>query len=220
MEKERRIKPLLYVLLIAMMLLLACLAILGIWFGTYQSSSAKNKATDVRTFADWTDRDELKDVPAMIVDETRILDAYDYGDGTYGIIVVGTSLSDYQEYLKLVEKVGFEKIVDNGDTGLVETIYTSSYKRDNLALTVTQVVSTQKTYIMACYDLEFSPNLFYDKAYIKDNEVGRKTKVHMLELWESGNSFVFELKNGHFIVNDGGTTVEDLEHLLDYLESL
>lgn len=221
MEKQKRMKPMVFFLLLPIVALLACLAILGVWIGNYYSSQAKeNAAPTYRTFADWTEREELQEVPALVVEGTRIEDAYDYGDGTYGIIVVGTSLSDYQEYLKLVETAGFEKVVDNGDAGLDETIYTSSYKRDNLALTVTQVVSTEKTYIMACYDLEFSEHLFYDKSYVEGNEDGRQTKVHLLELWESGNSLVFELKNGHFIINDGGTTIEDLKHLLDYLEAL
>lgn len=221
MEKQKRMKPMVFFLLLPIVALLACLAILGVWIGNYYNAQAKAEAAPTyRTFADWTEREELQEVPALVVEGTRIEEAQDYGDGTYGIIVVGTTLSDYQEYLTLVEMAGFEKVVDNGETGLVETIYTSSYKRDNLALTVTQVVSTEKTYIMACKDLEFSKHLFYDKSYVADNEAGRKTKVHNLELWDSGNSFIFELKNGHFIINDGGQTIEDLKHLLDYLEAL
>lgn len=220
MEKERRMKPISFFLLVPIVLLLVCLAVLGVWLGNYNIQAKENVTPTYRTFADWTDREELKDVPALIVAGTRIEDAQDYGDGTYGIIVVGTTLSDYQEYLDLVETAGFEKVVDNGDTGLDETIYTSSYKKDKLALTVTQVVSTEKTYIMACKNMEFSKHLFYDKSYVAGNEAGRKTKMHMLELWNSGNSFIFELKNGHFIINDGGQTVEDLKHLLDYLEAL
>ena len=46
-----------------------------------------------------------------------------------------------------------------------------------------------------------------------------KTKVHMLELSDNGNSFVIQLKNGHFVVEDGGTE-PDAPYLIDYLESL
>jgi beta-lactamase superfamily II metal-dependent hydrolase len=41
----------------------------------------------------------------------------------------------------------------------------------------------------------------------------------MMELYDAGNSFVIQLKNGHFLLNDGGTA-DDLPYLLDYLESL
>lgn len=41
----------------------------------------------------------------------------------------------------------------------------------------------------------------------------------MLELYDYGNSFVIQLKNGHFILNDGGTK-EDFPYLVEYLESL
>ena len=43
--------------------------------------------------------------------------------------------------------------------------------------------------------------------------------MHMLELFRLGNSFVFQLKNGHFVISDGGLAA-DMAYLLDYLESL
>ena len=56
-------------------------------------------------------------------------------------------------------------------------------------------------------------------GYVKDNKEGAKTTFHMLELHDLGNSFLFQLKNGHFIISDGGRKT-DLPYLLDYLGSL
>ena len=112
---------------------------------------------------------------------------------------------------------------DNGKDGLDGAIYTASYTKDDLTLTVTLAVKDEKIYVMASEALPLSEHLHYDASYVAGNEPDRKTKVHMLELWNAGNSFVFELKNGHFIVNDGGGIdggYIDLQYLLDYLESL
>jgi L-ascorbate metabolism protein UlaG (beta-lactamase superfamily) len=43
--------------------------------------------------------------------------------------------------------------------------------------------------------------------------------MHMMELFRLGNSFIFQLKNGHFLISDGGMAT-DLPYLLDYLDSL
>ena len=40
-----------------------------------------------------------------------------------------------------------------------------------------------------------------------------------MELNDNGNSFVFQLKNGNFIINDGGQEI-DAPYLVDYIESL
>lgn len=59
----------------------------------------------------------------------------------------------------------------------------------------------------------------YKDEYVKDNIAGAKTTLHMVELSDYGNSFVVQLKNGHFILNDGAR-LEDLEPLITYLEEL
>jgi hypothetical protein len=43
--------------------------------------------------------------------------------------------------------------------------------------------------------------------------------MHMMELFRLGNSFIFQLKNGNFLISDGGMAT-DLPYLLDYLDSL
>ena len=48
---------------------------------------------------------------------------------------------------------------------------------------------------------------------------GEKTSLHMLEMWWFGNSFVVKLKNGRFLLSDGGMDCET-PYLVDYLESL
>ena len=186
---------------------------------TSQGKIRTAKKSDVRTWSDWTELEVFQTVPAMVVEGTKVGDAEDYGGGMYQINISGTELSDYQAYLTLLEKNGFNKYVDNGENGLEGFVYSATYTKDNLVMTVIQMVKTYKTYITVGKDIELSPNLHYDESYLADNKEGAKTSLHLMELYDNGSSFVIQLKNGHFIMNDGGLE-EDLPYLLDYLESL
>ena len=175
--------------------------------------------SDVRTFTDWTDVEAFQTVPAMEVENTKVGKATEIGGGVYQIDVSGTEIADYQDYLKTLETCGFKKYVDNGENGLEGYSFSATYTRDDLVVTVLQMANTNKTYITAGKNIALSPNLIYDESYVKDNKDGAKTKLHMLELYNNGSSFLIQLKNGHFIMNDGGLE-DDLPYLLDYMESL
>lgn len=152
----------------------------------------------------------------MVVKKTKIGEATDYGDGTYIIDVNGTTLSDYQEYLSLMEQSGFKKYVDNQ---IAESLYSTIYTKGDLVVTVTHVVKREKTYIAASNKMQLSEHLLYDAESVSKSVDGAKTKLHMMELYDNGSSFIIQLKNGHFLVNDGGNP-EDAPYLFDYLESL
>ena len=210
-------------LLIFLVILVVALLVgaLGVLYFEKQKAAQERVEEDVLTgnFSDYTDCENFKDIPAMIVPNTKIRNAVDYGDDTWIIDVNGTTLTDYQEYLLKLEENGFSKHVDNGESGLDEAVYSTTYTKGNMVLTVTQAVKLEKTYIAASKDLPLSEHLIYKDEYVADNKEGAKTTLHMLEMYDTGNSFVIQLKNGHFIVNDGGKG-EDLPYLLDYLEAL
>jgi len=209
------------VLMVILLVMLGAAAAIVVYFGVNvkQKQSAFSEINGVRTFADWTEEEVFQAVPAMIVDNTKIGKALDYGGDVYQISVDGTELSDYKDYLTTLEKCGFKKHVDNGEEGLDGAIYSTTFTKENLMVTVIHAVKVNKTYITAGKDIVLSPNLFYDESYIADNVEGAKTTLHMVELYDNGSSFIIQLKNGHFIMNDGGLAT-DLPYLLDYLETL
>lgn len=170
-------------------------------------------------FGEFTTCKVFENVPAFITDSSKIGTAYEYGDKHYTIDVNGTSLTDYKEYLKLLEEAGFKKHSDNGEKGMDGYVYTASYTKDKLAITVYHIAKYDKTYIAGSEKQIFSDHLVYSEEYMEGVTADAKTKVHMLELNDNGNSFVIQLKNGHFIVEDGGTEA-DAPYLIDYLESL
>jgi beta-lactamase superfamily II metal-dependent hydrolase len=144
-------------------------------------------------------------------------EAVDCGDGNYVIAHDEVTKEEYKKYLYSLEENGFEKIVDNGN-GLAGVVFTGTYRKGKWALTVIYVERQKKMYVSACYDQPISERLFYKDEYTAENKPDAKTKLYMCELWWFGNSFVIQLKNGHFIISDGGQT-HDSAYLIDFLES-
>lgn len=184
-----------------------------------ENASAGEEKEKAQTYADRTQIEAFQEVPVMVADNTGTGQITDYGDNTYVVDVNGTTLEQYQAYLTLLEEEGFTKYVDNGETGLEEALYSATYTKDNLVVTVFYVVNLNKTYIAAKYDLPLSEHLHYKEEYLDGNVEGAQTTLHMRDMIEWGNSFVIQLKNGHFIMNDGGKE-GDVKYLVEYLESL
>lgn len=221
----KRKKRVLFITLIALVVVMAGafgVVVLSQKTALNNSQEVREKSYDelgIRTFADWTTCEVLKNVPVMLVNGTKIGTAVNYGANNWTIDVNGSTLSDYKNYLNLLETAGFTKYVDNGEKGLADSVYTATYTRNEVILTVTHIVKWDKTYIAACNDMPLSEHLLYDESYVSNITESTKTTLHMMELYDFGNSFVIQLKNGHFIVNDGGAE-QDAPYLFDYLESL
>lgn len=157
-------------------------------------------------------------IPMMDVESAKNVRVDHYGAGTYVTCVEDTTKEQYDEYLQLVEESGFTKHSDNGE-GLDNAVFCSTYTKDDIVLSVSYYARERKTNISFYQDFPLSHHLIYQDSYVEGNKAGAKTKLHMIELRRLGNSFVFQLKNGHFLISDGGMPY-DLVYLLDYLESL
>ena len=182
-------------------------------------SVEKVKPVDTKMFSAYTDVEEFQNVPAMET-QGKILKAEDYGKNNYLINVNGSTVEEYKAYLKVLESAGFKKHSENGEDAMEGYAMTASYKKDNLTLTVSHAVKSDRTYISATYDLALSDHLIYSDEFVKNNIAGKQTKVHMLQMKESqGCSFIYELKNGHFVVHDGGLQAE-AAYFIEYINSL
>ena len=177
------------------------------------------KKKDITMFSAYTECEEFQNVPAMKTAAGKYSDAEDYGTDDWLINVSGSTVEEYKAYLTTLEEAGFKKHSDNGEDAMEGYAHSASYTKDNLALTVSHAIRENHTYIMAAFDMEFSPYLNYSDSYMEGVSADAKTSVHLLELHSNGNSFVIKLKNGHFVVHDGGKE-HDAPYLLDYLESL
>ena len=177
--------------------LLLGLAGVGVFFAIGQKNSTVSKKPEsVRTFADWTEYEVLQKVPALIADGTQIDDAMVAGGGWFSISVNGTSLENYYDYMELLEKSGFEKYYDNGENGLNGNTYTCTYTKDDLAVSVVHTVKPYKTYIIAGEKQPLTDRVFFKDEYVAENKEGAQTTLAMLELYDRGNAFVIQMKNG------------------------
>lgn len=125
---------------------------------------------------------------------------------------------EYQLEIEKLQECGYIKHSDNGTAGLGNNVFTTTLTKNNQVATVIHMVNTKTTYVVF-EETVLSEHLFYNHDYLEENEPNVKTTLHMLETYRPGNSFVIQLKNGHFIICDGGH-VEELPYLLNYLENI
>jgi len=168
-----------------------------------------------------------------------LADAVDFGMGNYVISAEATS-DQYSAYLKTLGDLGFElyanneKELDGTDSAMKKDgVYNAIYTKadGDWVLNITFVQKEGKIYISISTISKdgLDDNLLYTDENIAianaTNATTKEVSFSMLELqgkW--GNSFVFKLPNGHFIINDGGkkkaSDVNNLDPLLDYLQEL
>lgn len=142
----------------------------------------------------------------------------DMGANNYALIAKNSTKADYDAYLAALKEAGFCLFVDNKD-GFGGNVYNAAFTKDNIVVSVTYLTHTGLIYVTAAKDQPFSDKLFYNAEEVAANPAGAKTTLYMPELYFFGGSFIVRLKNGHFLLQDGGTPVET-RYLLDYLEEL
>jgi len=157
-------------------------------------------------------------IPDIDVKNGTVGDVVHYGAGNYVVRVDHTTKEEYDNYLLKLENSGYTKYVDNG-AGINGQVFLAIYVQREMVLHVAHMSKINRTYVSASMDQPLSNHLFYKDEYVKDNKKGAKTTLHLLEMWRSGNSLLIQLKNGHFIMSDGGTH-EETKYLLDYIRTL
>ena len=177
-----------------------------------------SKQEEVKLFDDFTDIESFQGVPVMAVANGKVEVQGDIGAGNQVAIVSGGEVNEYWAYLDVLSEYGYEKKYDNGNEGLYNKVFSAVVMKDDLSISVIHMSKSKVTYIVAEEGLDLSESLFKKETTTKDH-IKDAVTLHMVELNEYGNSFVLQLKNGHFILCDGGRA-QDLEHLLTYLESL
>ena len=167
---------------------------------------------------DWTGEQIFAEVPEF-PDASFAGAPMDYGAGNYVRCIDLVSKDAYEAYFCILKDAGFVKISDNGVKGLSDSVYTQTWRKARLVLHAVLIVKKQKLYLSACYDTPISKHLFCDEKGKNDLPAHARTTLHQMEMFQFGNSFVVQLRNGHFLISDGGTDFET-PYLVDYLESL
>ena len=164
-----------------------------------------------------TEIDIFPKIPGIEGEHVTVRPVLACGPGVYQIPIDGVEKKEYLEYLDTLEKNEYIKVVDNGD-GLGRCVFTTIYTKASFLLTVTYMERQRRLYLAVGQDIPISEYLFKNEVLDEENRL-EKTRVHMPELWWFGSSFILQLKNGHFVISDGGLQ-SDAKYLVDYLESL
>ena len=119
----------------------------------------------------------------------------------------------HEEQISQLKAAGFE-IYAQHETGIDDSVFCTTLHKETRIANVTYY-ARMKEVTVSVYEGPVPERLHpqeYEKVY-------EHTQMHMMELFRLGNSFVFQLQNGHFVISDGGLAA-DLPYLLDYLETL
>lgn len=220
MEKKRRIVMILGLLIVV--LFVGAGIPLGIAMSNKRAAekvAAEEAAKANRGLGKYSEYELFQNIPVMANKDAIYTEAAAVGGGDYLITAENTSLKDYQDYLSVLEKEGFKKILDNGEKGLEGYVYTVHYQKGDLLVVVSHIVRLAKTTITANEETLLSERLFYDEAVNKSIQGNTKTKLHVTEMKQVGGGFVIQLKNGHFLLYDGGRE-SNANNMVEYLESL
>ncbi len=198
---------------IAVVLLLALLV-------SFAGCKKEEEKEAVKTLSVFTDIAIFKDIPAMDEEHLSVVDADDYGELDFVLVLQGMMKPGYDAYMEKLKNAGYTVFADTGEDGIGKSIYSTTFVKDNLTLTAAFMPNVARLYLTATKDKDPAPRLNYDASYVVDNIEGAKTTLTMHQLGEGGgNSYILQLKNGHFIISDGGNEGE-YENLLAYLKSL
>ena len=148
--------------------------------------------------------------------------AVDYGGDTYVKTFTGKTLNQYNTLCSGLVSGGYTLVAGNG-SGLYGKVYTRSYQKGDLTLTATYSIGKGEIRLSATRGEALSPHLNDQATWAADNMRYESTLLIRPAMTAEGvegeNSFIIRLKNGHFLVNDGGVpneainVVETLEHL-------
>ena len=166
----------------------------------------------------WNAETTFQNVTMDIFADVQVSEALDCGSGTYMVAINDVSEETFRNYQKIPEEAEYTKTADNGD-GLYESVFHVTYMKEKQVLSTTYMVNNKKLYLSASMNLPISEHLHYNPKCIEENKEGANTTIHMLKLREDANCYIIQLKNGHFIINDGGYE-EGTETLFAYLENL
>ena len=152
-----------------------------------------------------------------------LANAENYGEGNYLLTVADdSSATKHNTYKSELERLGLSVYVDNLSALGTGGVYNRILKNSDNSLTVnlTYVARKATTYISISSGKPLSSHLMPLTSTSNKYNVS----FAMLPVYEPkdtlalGNAFVMQLKNGHFIVNDGGYALND-NIVVEYMQS-
>lgn len=130
-------------------------------------------------------------------------------------LISDTTLQMFKDYVASLKKHGFTLHADNGADGIDGMCYQATLYNNDQAVNVTYYEKAKKTYVTVEALRDLSPNQKpqdFSSQVIKDQQVS----LYMAPLKAFGESMIFQLANGHFVIVDGAQE-KNSELTVEYL---
>lgn len=173
------------------------------------SSSASVTASDVNF-------DPAFSKEEVFIDFPEYEDSMEMGRGHYVHRIDNVSSEDLDSIRTKILSRGY-RITNDFPEGVNNEVTTTRYEKDRHTVLLTYSIISKEVHLIFTMDEIASPFLFKDPDYKKKQIPGKQVTLYAPELWCFGECYVIQLKNGHFLVSDGGFP-DDLPYLMDYLE--
>lgn len=155
-------------------------------------------------------------IAKVVSEENAPIHNYHIGSEVYLTRYVNCTL---EQYHTLVADMQFADIATlHSQSNIGEKVYHSSFSKDENKYTITYVAQKGTIDVTATREQKLSPYLWESNPSTETEEIaGAATTLSILPKRTTGSGSVIQLKNGHFILIDGGNAWS-LEELLVYLE--
>jgi beta-lactamase superfamily II metal-dependent hydrolase len=142
---------------------------------------------------------------------------WDFGDGVYQNVYEGVSAAQYKELIDKLKTAGYQVYSEGNLNG--DAYYTLLTYQTNV-YNVTYFANIATAYVTASAERPLSPHLLQDNASTQSEALpGMDAKLTMLDWQEGGgDNYIIQLKNGHFILFDGGN-YQMFKQTLEFMEA-
>ena len=172
-----------------------------------------------RTIGYYTDDEKLQNIPNVVTDGF-FGSASECNNGCRMATYTGTTLEDFTGYQALLQQEGYTLVADNGKEGIHEDVYYAALQKDGVTIHLVYEAQLARICVIVGEEENLSEHLTYREEYQAGIADGARTSLTMCDMAKLGGMGIFiHLKNGHFVVWDGGNE-EDAENLLLRMEEL
>ena len=181
------------------------------------SFKTANKVEWTFTQVGASDGNTYGDAVENVVEAGVPIQNWDVGAGVYQNVYRPVSAAQYLELVNKLKDAGYQ-VYSQGDIN--EDVYYTLLTYQDFVYNLTYFGYNAEVYVTASAQRPLSPYLLEDNASTQSQAIGgMETKLTMLNWQEGGgDNYIIQLKNGHFILFDGGTQYM-LQKTIEFMEA-
>ena len=172
-----------------------------------------------RTLGFYSDGAALQNIPVM---ETKgfYSATTECNDSCHMATYNTTTKEEYDAYIDLLQRQGFTLCVDNTEHGIHEDVYYAGLQKDETTIHLVYQARRGCTYVIVGEKENLSEHLTDREEFRAGIREGIPNSLTMLDQANGqAMGMIFQLRNGHFLVIDGGMPA-NADNVLKYLKEM